>query len=121
MSSHQIEKNMKLSDKKKDNFLIISISGNIVLEDTAKLKEFVEQYIEESTLAGIIINCNDVKFIDSSGLGLIVSIYKTLKSMGKKFALTGLHDSTMEIFTLTKLDKILTITENETTALNSLK
>ncbi len=112
---------MNLYDQKIDNYLILSITGNIVLEDTTKLKEYVEQYIEDSSLEGIIINCENVKFIDSSGLGLIVSIYKTLKKMDKKFALTALSGKTMEIFTLTKLDSILTIAEDDSAALEIFK
>ncbi len=107
---------MNLVDKREDNYLILSVKGNIVLEDTTKLKEFVEQYIEDATIEGIIINCENVKFIDSSGLGLIVSIYKTLKKLEKHFALSSLSDRTMEIFTLTKLDNILTITKDDATA-----
>lgn len=108
---------MNLHDEKRDNYLIIFIDGNIVLEDTTKLKEYVEKYIEDASLTGIIINCENVKFIDSSGLGLIVSIYKTLKKLDKKFALTALSDKTMEIFTLTKLDNILTIAKTNDDAL----
>ncbi len=107
---------MDLVDKREDNYLILSVTGNIVLEDTTKLKECVEQYIEDATIEGIIINCENVKFIDSSGLGLIVSIYKTLKKLEKRFALSSLSDRTMEIFTLTKLDNILTITKDDATA-----
>lgn len=108
---------MELEDQRTDDYIIIAIDGNIVLEDTAKLKEHVELFIEDTTLNGIIIDCGKVKFIDSSGLGLIVSIYKTLNQMQKKFALAALSERTMEIFTLTKLDKILTITESPETAL----
>lgn len=112
---------MDLNDQKIDNYLVLSVNGNIVLEDTTKLKDHVEQYIEDASLKGIIIDCEKVTFIDSSGLGLIVSIYKTLKKMGKKLALTALSERTMEIFTLTKLDNILTITRDNDTALEILK
>lgn len=110
---------MELFDKREGKHLILSVSGNIVLEDTTKLKEHIEQYIEDASISGIIINCENVKFIDSSGLGLIVSIYKTLKKMEKQFALTSLSDRTMEIFTLTKLDNILMIAPDDSAALAS--
>jgi len=108
---------MKIEDKMDSNFAIISIEGNIVLEETAKLKSSVEGFIEDSNLKGIIMNCEDVHFIDSSGLGLIVSIYKTLLKGDRKFALTNLNDRTREIFILTKLDKILTITDSNSDAI----
>ena len=112
---------MNLVDKREGDYLILAVTGNIVLEDTTKLKECVEQYIEDVAVTGIIINCENVKFIDSSGLGLIVSIFKTLKKMEKQFALTSLSERTMEIFTLTKLDNILTITKDDATAIEIFK
>jgi len=108
---------MNLLDKREGNYLVLTVSGNIVLEDTTKLKEHVEQFIEDASVSGLIINCENVKFIDSSWLGLIVSIYKTLKKMEKRFALTSLSESTMEIFTLTKLDNILTIVKDDASAI----
>ncbi len=108
---------MKIEDRIDGNFAIISIEGNIVLEDTAKLKSSVEGFIEDGNLKGVILNCEDVHFIDSSGLGLIVSIYKTLLKRDRKFALTNLNDRTREIFILTKLDKILTITDSNSDAI----
>jgi anti-anti-sigma factor len=108
---------MKIEDRIDGNFAIISIEGNIVLEETAKLKSSVEGFIEDGNLEGIIMNCEDVHFIDSSGLGLIVSIYKTLLKGDRKFALTNLNDRTREIFILTKLDKILTITDSNSDAI----
>ena len=108
---------MEIENQKKDKIVIVSISGNIVLEETARLKDEIELFIEESSVEGIIIDCKNVKFIDSSGLGLIVSIFKTLKKMNKNFALTALSEQAMEIFVLTKLNKILTIAESTETAI----
>ena len=112
---------MNLTDEKVDGNVILSIAGNIVLEDTTKLKDYVEQFIEDASVTGVIINCENVKFIDSSGLGLIVSIYKTLKKLDKKFALAALSERTMEIFTLTKLDNILTISKDNDSALKAFE
>ncbi|MBU2644751.1 STAS domain-containing protein [bacterium] len=111
---------MKIEDRIENNFVVLSIEGNIVLEDTAKLKETVEVFIEDPNLEGVILNCENIQFIDSSGLGLIVSIYKTLLKQERKFALTELNDRTREIFILTKLDKILTITDSDENAIKVL-
>ena len=112
---------MKIEDRIDNHFAILAIDGNIVLEETAKLKESVEVFVEDANLKGIIMNCENVNFIDSSGLGLIVSIYKTLLKRERKFALTSLNERTKEIFILTKLDKILTLTETDEDAVNVLK
>ncbi len=112
---------MEIKNQMKNDFAIISVIGNIVMEDTATLKEYVEKYIEEPEFKGIILDCKKVKFIDSSGLGLIVSIYKTLKNSNRKFALYGFSEKTIEIFVLTKLDTILTITDDVETAMKKAK
>ena len=108
---------MDLTDKTHETLKIISINGNIILEETTQMKNFIEDLIEMPEVTGIILNCENVDYIDSSGLGLIVSIYKTLKQSARSFALTGLDAKTMEIFILTRLNEILTITENEEQAI----
>jgi len=112
---------MIIKEQRENDFVILSIGGNIVLEETVALKERVEDFIEDPGVRGVILNCKKVDFIDSSGLGLIVSIYKTLIKRDQKFALTHLNNRTMEIFILTKLDKILTITETDAEALEEIK
>ena len=104
---------MELSDRSQDSLKIVSIAGNIILEETEQIKNFVENLIENPAVKGIIINCEKVDYIDSSGLGLIVSVYKALKQSRRCFALTGLDSKTMEIFVLTRLNEILTITDTE--------
>lgn len=110
---------MEISDKLVDQVRILYIDGNIILEETTQLKEYVEQYIEDPDLKGIVINCEKINYIDSSGLGLIVSIFKTLKKSEKHLALSCLSEKTMEIFILTKLDEIIMITPNDDQALAS--
>lgn len=108
---------MEISDKLVDQVRILYIDGNIILEETTQLKEYVEQYIEDPELKGIIINCEKINYIDSSGLGLIVSIFKTLKKSEKSLALSCLSEKTMEIFILTKLDEIIMLTPDDEQAL----
>ena len=104
-----------------ENIRVISLEGNIVLEETAELREAIEPFIEESETDGIILNCEKVSFIDSSGLGLIVSIYKTLMKTNRKFALSCLSQKNEDVFILTKLNNVLTIAETDQGALEAMK
>jgi anti-anti-sigma factor len=112
---------MEITDKLFDGIRVIYISGNIILEETNQMKDYIEKYIEDPDLKGIIINCRNIDYIDSSGLGLIVSVYKTLKKSDKYFALSSLDAKTMEIFVLTRLNEILVIADSDEAALNSFK
>jgi len=104
-----------------DNIRVISLEGNIVLEETAELREAMEPFIEDNKTDGIILNCEKVSFIDSSGLGLIVSIYKTLMKTNRKFALSCLSKKNEDVFILTKLNNVLTITDTDQEALATMK
>ena len=104
-----------------NNIRVISIEGNIILEESADLREAMEPYVEESATDGIILNCEKVSYIDSSGLGLIVSIYKTLVKTNRKFALTCLSKKNEDIFILTKLNQVLLIAETDEEAIKEMK
>ena len=112
---------MEINDQLVEGIRILNISGNIILEETLQLKEHVEPFIEDPDSKGLIFNCKEIDYIDSSGLGLIVSVYKSLKKLDKFFALSSLNSKTMEIFVLTRLNEILIITDSDEAALDSFK
>jgi len=112
---------MNVIQQKQGNLTIISIEGNIVLEETAEVQKLVTPHIEDLECHGIIFDCGKVKYMDSSGLGMIVSIYKTLRKQEKGFALSNINSNVLELFSLTKLDQILTITKDLESAIQKLK
>ena len=84
-------------------------------------KEYLKPLLEQQDLKGILINFGQVNFIDSSGIGLIVSIFKTLQQRGAKFGLTDLSKKNEEIFNITRLNKILDIYASESEALSAMQ
>jgi anti-sigma B factor antagonist len=67
----------------------------------------------------IVLNLSQVKFIDSSGLGSIVS---SLKLLGKKgdLVLCGIQSNIMAMFKLTRMDRVFQIFPSEKEALSSM-
>lgn len=112
---------MKIEEIKNDGFGILSIEGNLVLEEAVELKGMIKPYLEDSHYNGLVCNMEKVSHIDSSGLGIIISIYKSLISSGKRFALAGLNSRNAELFNISKLDRIFTIAEDCETAVKILK
>ena len=109
---------MKINSRVIDGVGIVYVSGNIVLEETNQLKAYMEPLTGKPDIKGLIVNCKKIDYIDSSGLGLIVSIYKKLN---KFFALTSLNSKTMEIFVLTRLHETLIIADTDDSAMASFK
>ena len=109
---------MKITNQMDNQFGILSIEGDIISQTVAELKDYFETYVEKEDIKGIILNCEKAEYIDSAGLGLIASFYKTLMKLNKKFAIASVNTRMMESFTLTNLNNIFTITEDIQSALD---
>ena len=103
-----------------NGFCLVNIEGNITLDGVNEAKTYLKPHLESSEVTGLVINFEKVNFIDSSGIGLIVSIFKTMQQKNGKFALTNLSKKNEEIFGITRLNKILDIFPSEAEALSSL-
>ena len=57
----------------------------------------------------LAIDGSGLAFVDSSGLGCFVSVYKQAQNLGRSFTLVGLPTPILDVITITKLDRILTI------------
>ncbi len=76
-----------------------------------KFKELLFEKIDNGN-ARMILDLNQVKFIDSSGLGAIVATYKKLKANGKLVILTK-SQAILTMFKITRLEKVLSIVNSE--------
>ncbi|HEX6835710.1 MAG TPA: STAS domain-containing protein, partial [Polyangia bacterium] len=57
----------------------------------------------------ITVDLSDLRLIDSSGVGAIVSLYKRMRALGAKVEVVGLKDQPLAIFRLLRLDRIFTV------------
>ncbi|MDH5751392.1 MAG: STAS domain-containing protein [Deltaproteobacteria bacterium] len=94
-----------------DGVCVVSIEGNIALDGVNDAKTYLKPHLENDDVKGLVIDFGKVNFIDSSGIGLIVSIFKTMQQKQGKFALANLSKKNEEIFSITRLNKILQIFE----------
>ncbi len=100
---------MDFSHRVANKICVVSITGNIALDGVNEAKDYLKPLLEEPDLKGLLINFDQVNFIDSSGIGLIVSLFKTLQQREAKFGLSDLSKKNEEIFNITRLNKILDI------------
>ena len=98
---------MKIEKTQDGKIFIFSFSGNLILSELEQVRKEVKETIDDEGATEVIFDMSDVDFIDSAGIGFIVSVYKTLKSKNGKFALAGLKKKPKEVFNLTRLDKII--------------
>lgn len=75
--------------------------------------------VDELGRRKILLNFTNVEFMSSAALGKLIRLHQKLAGVGGKLILCGISKGIMEIFELTKLDKMLTIEKDEQKALQS--
>jgi anti-sigma B factor antagonist len=84
----------------------VRCSGRITMENADQLRDTARKLIAESKR--LVLDLSDVSYLDSSGLGTIVGVYISAKKAGCQLTLINLTPRVKEIFSLTRLDEVLT-------------
>jgi anti-sigma B factor antagonist len=108
---------MKTSTRMTGDVTIVDISGRIALgEESAKLRDLIMSLLSEGHHK-ILLNLAGVNYIDSSGLGALVSAFTTVRKAGGELKLVNLTDKVDNLMEITKLYTIFDIADDEPTAL----
>jgi stage II sporulation protein AA (anti-sigma F factor antagonist) len=94
--------------------------GELDHHTAADLRQQVERIIEKDGVRHILLNLEDLSFMDSSGLGVILGRYKQITQLGGKMIICAISPTIYRLFELSGMFKILKIVESEEQALESL-
>ncbi len=98
---------------------IVDLSGRIVLGDgSTALRDLVRNLISEGNKK-ILLNLRNVDYIDSSGLGELVSAFTSMRSAGGVLKLLNLSKRVQALLQITKLSTVFEITDDEATSVKS--
>ncbi len=112
---------MKYQTELKDDILYIRLSGDLIAgTDTQQLIEEADQQ-QESKVMLCAVDLSDVRFMDSSGMGILVSLLTKFRNRGGELVLIKPSDHIRKLLIVTKLNAIFTIAENDNFAAQFLK
>jgi anti-sigma B factor antagonist len=94
----------------------LSLQGRLDAASAPQLREVWRTY-DERGINNVIVNMEQVEFIDSIGVSTLVSGMKGLRAKGGDLRIVALQPSARAIFELTMLDKVFEIFETENDAL----
>jgi anti-sigma B factor antagonist len=97
---------------------VVKVEGQLIVGNRQELKELVFAALEKGERR-ILIDFSQTGYIDSSGLGALVSISKRVREAGGELRLSGLNEDLRSLFELTKLDTLFAIAETPQQALSS--
>jgi len=102
--------------KEPNSVVVVAVDGQLIVGNRQELK----QKILDSLDAGdrkFLIDFTSTGYIDSSGLGVLVSLSKKIRDQGGDLRLAGLNEDLKTLFELTKLDTLFAISDAPAEAL----
>ncbi|MCC6273647.1 MAG: STAS domain-containing protein [Deltaproteobacteria bacterium] len=110
---------MKINPKEVGDICILEIEGEVDAEHSAQLKKAIVK-AREDYAKHFILNLSGVSFIDSTGLGVLISLMRHLNENGGKLKLAGLQDEVRSIFEITRLYKVFDLCPSAEDALREM-
>ncbi len=118
-SNKEEEVSLNASTRVVNQVAIVDLSGRITLgEGSGKLRDTIREILSKGQKK-ILINLGDVSYIDSSGLGELVSSYTTASNQGAKLKLVNVQAKVHDLLQITKLYTVFETFEDETKAASS--
>jgi anti-sigma B factor antagonist len=99
-----------------DGVTVVDVEGELVVGNRRELKEEVLSHLEQGD-EKFLLDFSGTSYIDSSGLGVLVSLSKKIRERGGELRLSGLDEDLETLFELTKLDTLFQIAESRNEAL----
>lgn len=108
---------MKVSTRQSNEVTIVDLSGQIKLgEGSAALRDTVKDLVGKGQKK-ILLNLGDISYIDSSGLGELISAYASVRKQGGELMLLNLTKKVQDLLQITKLYTVFQIMDDETAAI----
>jgi len=101
---------MKVDISKSGTGARVCLVGSMYVEDSASVREQLIGLLEEGIIH-LTIDLSGLEYVDSSGLGVLISIHKRCLQKGGKMVITGLRGMVEELFRLTRLDLVFNVAQ----------
>ena len=112
---------MKASTRQVDGITIVDLSGRITLgEGSVVLRDTIKDLLGKGQKK-ILLNLGDVSYIDSSGIGELVSAFTSVRNQGGELKLLHLTKKVHDLLQITKLYTVFDVKDDEAAAIKAFK
>jgi anti-sigma B factor antagonist len=110
---------LKSSTRQVDGITVLDLSGRITLgEGSVVLRDVIREILGKGNKK-ILLNLGDVTYIDSSGIGELVSAFTAVRKEGGELKLLNLTKKVHDLLQITKLYTVFDVKDDETAAISS--
>ena len=103
------------------NSLVVKINGEMDHSNSNGYRQEIDNEIRNRPVKNLIFDFKDLDFMDSSGIGMILGRYKTIKSLNGNVMIASPKKQVEKIINISGLHKIIPIYETTDKAINSMR
>jgi len=110
---------VKLNSRQVGDVTVLDLAGRITLgEGSSTMRDALKDVLSRGHNK-ILLNLSEVSYIDSSGIGELVSAFTTVTNQGGQLKLLGLNKRVKDLLQITKLYTVFEVFDEESTAMRS--
>ena len=106
---------MNLSRRKHENTCVVDIAGELDLRGSPALRKLLFEALTDSPK--VVINLSEIRYMDSSGIAVMIEALKNSQKLKREFALFGMNTRVREVFKLTHVLSLFQVYDTEEQAL----
>jgi anti-sigma B factor antagonist len=104
---------MEIKPRRIGTSLVLDVAGQVKGGDAGDLRTFLRQCQDQGEL-DLIVNLENVGFIDSSGVGMLIHCLQEVRGRGGDLRLMKLSEDIHDLFEMVAIDRLFTIFQSET-------
>jgi len=109
---------VELELKQVRNTLLVRIRGEMDMVVAEKLRKEIDRKLDTKKVSNLVINLEEVTFIDSSGLGVIIGRFKKISGLNGKMYLVGARPQVHKILMFSGINRLVSMYNNEQDIIN---
>lgn len=109
-----------LSHEQQGSVAVVTVTDQLDARNSQEAKDFFRSLVERGETR-IVVDLSELEFVDSSGLGALVTAIKTARQAGGDVRLCGLTQAVKTIFELTRLTRVFDLYDDRSSAIGSFQ
>jgi anti-sigma B factor antagonist len=109
-------KNFSITKRQIENISVLDISGELDAHTASQLEQSLKTLIDQKQYR-IVVNCGQLEYIASAGLGVFMAYIEDVRSLGGDIKLTNMNDRVYNVFDLLGFPTLYDILDEEKEAL----
>ncbi|MGI8449594.1 MAG: anti-sigma factor antagonist [Streptosporangiaceae bacterium] len=119
MSTAEPREGLLLQDRLDNGIAVVTVTGDVDVATCAALRDGLLQVVGDENFRGLVVNLAGVSFIDSTGIGVLVGVWRRTKATEGSLALASPSRQAQSVLDATGLTKVLSIYSTEEEAVQA--